>query len=55
MSGWLEQAKAFEQRDRVEALLGTTDNEHMFPKILEEIHEDASACDARIRAAFHIL
>ena len=51
-SGWLEQAKAFlSNATGVEALLGTTDNEHMFPKILEEIHEDASACDARIRAA----
>ena len=50
--GWLEQARAFlSNATGVEARLGTTDNEHMFPTILEEIHEDASACDARIRAA----
>ena len=50
--GWLEQARAFlSNATGVEAMLGTTDNEHMFPTILEEIHEDASACDARIRAA----
>jgi len=51
-SGWVEQARAFlSNATGVEAMLGTTDNEHMFPTILEEIHEDASACDARIRAA----
>ena len=51
-SGWLDQAKAFlSNATGVEAILGTTDNEQMFPTILEEIHEDASACDARIRAA----